>query len=32
VTAAEPDWPSIGALLTDAYRQLRMNLSKAAAD
>jgi hypothetical protein len=32
VTASEPDWPAIGALLTDAYRQLRMNLSKAVAD
>jgi hypothetical protein len=31
-TASEPDWPAIATLLTDSYRQLRSNLSKAAAD
>ena len=30
--AAAPDWPAIGRLLTESYRQLHANLSKAAAD
>ena len=30
--AAAPDWPTIGSLLTESYRQLHANLSKAAAD
>jgi hypothetical protein len=30
--AGSPDWPAIGALLTDSYRALRASLSAAAAD
>ena len=30
--ATAPDWPAIGRLLTESYRQLHANLSKAAAD
>ena len=30
--AEQPDWPTIGRLLTESYRDLRANLSKVAAD
>jgi hypothetical protein len=30
--AGAPDWPTIGRLLTESYRELHANLSKAAAD
>ena len=30
--AGAPDWPAVGRLLTESYRQLHANLSRAAAD
>ena len=30
--AAQPDWPAIGRLLSESYRELRANLSKSSAD